>query len=133
MSQLSPDEQSGRALTESPAERRGVLRALLERTILSWRLFWDGRVGILPKLIPLAGVVYLVSPIDLLPAVLLGPAAPLGALDDVGIIILVLNLFIQASPPDVVREHLRELGAAFSPRLEDGEDVVEGHAEVIDE
>ena len=134
MSQLSPNKQDNRALTESPAERANMLRTLFERVSLTWRLFWDGRVSVVPKLIPVLAAVYAISPIDIVPALLLGPFAPLGVVDDVGIIILALNLFIQTSPPDIVREHLRELGAAFSPRLRDDDDnVVEGSVEILDE
>ncbi len=113
------------------AERVGLIRALYERSLLTWKLLWDRRVGFLPKLIPLLAVVYLVSPIDLVPAVALGPLAPLGTLDDVGIMLLALNLFVQAAPPDVVREYLRELG---SKRISHDEaDVIEGQAKVVDE
>ena len=134
MTQLSPNDQDNRSLTESPTGRANMLRTLFERVILTWRLFWDGRVGIAPKSIPLLAAIYAISPIDIVPALLLGPFAPLGMVDDIGIIILALNLFIQTSPPDVVREHLRELGAAFSPRLRDNdEDVIEGSVEIIDE
>jgi uncharacterized membrane protein YkvA (DUF1232 family) len=113
-----------------------MLRTLYQRSILTWRLFWDGRVSFWPKLIPLAALAYLLLPIDIAPEVLMGLLAPLGLLDDIGIILLALNLFVELSPPDVVREHLKELGAKLPPRLQekgDEEDVVDSTAEVIDE
>lgn len=126
-----------KSLTQSSLERPGALRALLEKAALTWRLFWDGRVGIWPKLIPVAGLIYLVSPIDFLPALLMGPLAPLGVLDDVGIILLALNWFVQVAPPDVVKEHLRELGRGSARRAgdDDGVDdgVIEGTATSIDD
>lgn len=134
-SNLPLNEQPRRqdkSLAQSSLERPGTLRALYEKGILTWRLFWDNRVGIGAKLIPLAGLIYLVSPIDLLPAWLIGPLAPLGALDDIGIILLALNWFVQLAPPDVVKEHLRELGHSFIPST-DEDDVIEGSARSVDD
>jgi uncharacterized membrane protein YkvA (DUF1232 family) len=59
-------------------------------------------------MIPFAAIAYVLSPFDFLPEMLMGP---LGVFDDVGIIMLGLTLFIQAAPPDIVREHLRALSA----------------------
>jgi uncharacterized membrane protein YkvA (DUF1232 family) len=50
---------------------------------------------------------YVLVPVDLVPDVALG----LGQLDDVAVVLLGLKLFIELSPPDVVRDHLRALGA----------------------
>jgi uncharacterized membrane protein YkvA (DUF1232 family) len=74
---------------------------------LAWRLFWDQRVPVWTKLIPPIALGYVLVPIDLVPDVALG----LGQLDDVAVVLLGLKLFIELSPPDVVREHLRALGA----------------------
>jgi uncharacterized membrane protein YkvA (DUF1232 family) len=134
-SNLPPNEQPQRQsqpLPRSSLDRAGALRAFIEKAVLTWRLFWDDRVGIGPKLIPCAAAIYLISPIDLLPAVLLGPLAPLGVVDDVGVVLLALSLFIQVSPPDVVKEHLRELGGVFMPHAAD-DDVIEGTARAIDQ
>lgn len=125
------EERNGRQLARPPEERVGMLRVLYENTILTWKLLWDGRVGFLPKLIPLLALVYALSPIDLLPAWLLGMLAPLGVADDIGIILLALNLFVQACPPDVVAEYLREMRRE---RLSaDDEKVVEGQARETNE
>jgi uncharacterized membrane protein YkvA (DUF1232 family) len=74
---------------------------------LAWRLFWDKRVPVWTKLIPPIALGYVLVPIDLVPDVVLG----LGQLDDVAVVLLGLKLFIELSPPDIVREHLRALGA----------------------
>lgn len=133
---VPPNEQpnhQAKSLTRS-LERPGALRALIERAMLTWRLFWDSRVGIGPKLIPIAGLIYVVSPVDLLPAFLMGPLAPLGTLDDIGVILLALNLFIQIAPPDIVKEHLRELGGSIMHQAEgDNDDVIDGTARPLDE
>ncbi len=70
---------------------------------LYWRLFRDPRVSWVPKLILVAGFVYLVSPIDLLADIempILGiPTATL-------IVWLSTRGFIRLCPPNVVREHV---------------------------
>lgn len=87
---------------------------------LAWQLFWDSRVPTWTKLIPPAALIYVISPVDLIPDVALG----LGQLDDIAVLLLGVKLFIELAPPDVVREHLRELGA----RIEEWR-VVEGEEE----
>lgn len=125
------EERHHRQLAHPPEERVGMLRALYENTVLTWKLLWDGRVGFLPKVIPLLAVIYALSPIDLLPAWLMGMLAPLGVADDIGIILLALSLFVQACPPDVVAEHLREMRREHP--FAHNEDVVEGEAREIEE
>lgn len=142
MSNQMPEPRSRSTIspTRSPEEQVGLLRALYQNAILTWRLFWDGRVGFWPKTIPLLALVYLISPIDLIPATLLGPLAPLGAIDDLGFIVLALNLFVKAAPPDVVREYLRAFSRQAVPddwaedsSWQDDDNVVEGQAKIVDE
>ncbi len=77
-----------------------TLTELLNRARLAWRLFRDDRISPALKAIPLVGLLYLVWPVDLLPD--LFPA--LGQLDDLAILLLALNWFIQACPSDVVED-----------------------------
>lgn len=141
MSTPMPEQPSRNTIspTRSPEERTGLLRTLYQNAILTWQLFWDNRVGFWPKLIPVLALIYLISPADLIPAFLLGPLAPLGAVDDLGFIVLALNLFVKASPPDVVAEYLRSLSRQKAPDgwadqydWQEDDDVVEGQAEIID-
>ncbi len=125
------EERHRRQLTHPPEERVGMLRALYENAVLTWRLLWDGRVGFLPKVIPLLAVVYALSPVDLLPAWLMGVLAPLGVADDIGVVLLALSLFVQACPPDVVAEHLREMRRGRPSAR--SEDAVEGESEEVGE
>ncbi|HLV44684.1 MAG TPA: YkvA family protein [Aggregatilineales bacterium] len=128
--QIEPRSQRQRSVQRPPEEQVGLLRGLYERAVLTWKLLWDRRVGFWPKLIPFLGLVYLLSPVDLLPELLVGALGPLVALDDIGVATLVLNLFVQAAPPDVVSEYLREMrGRRFSP---DDEDVIDSTAEEVD-
>lgn len=83
------------------------LRDALRQARLAWRLFLDRRVPLWTKLIPPAAVAYVAVPIDILPDVALG----LGQLDDIAVVLLGVKLFIELAPPDVVREHVRDLGA----------------------
>jgi uncharacterized membrane protein YkvA (DUF1232 family) len=85
---------------------------------LAWRLFFDQRVPLWSKLIPPAALAYVVFPMDIIPDVVLG----LGQLDDIAVLLLGLKLFIELSPPDVVREHLQALGARIKEwRVVEGE------------
>ncbi len=71
---------------------------------LAIRLLKDSRVPIWPKAILAAGLIYLLSPIDLLPDF----AVPgLGYVDDLLLLLLALRGFIAACPAPVVQEHLR--------------------------
>jgi len=83
-------------------QQGGVLKEFLKQAKLVGRLIGDRRVNGLLKLIPIASIIYLVSPIDLIP----GLAVPvLGALDDAAVVWIGTALFIELCPPDVVQEH----------------------------
>jgi uncharacterized membrane protein YkvA (DUF1232 family) len=74
---------------------------------LAWRLFWDQRVPVWTKLIPPVALGYVLFPFDIITDL----APGLGQLDDIAVVLIGLKLFVELSPPDVVREHLRALGA----------------------
>ena len=83
-------------------QKGGVLQEFIKQAKLVGRLIGDSRVNPLLKLIPIASIIYLVSPIDLVP----GLAVPLlGALDDAAVVWIGTTLFIELCPPDVVQEH----------------------------
>ncbi|MBC7227091.1 MAG: DUF1232 domain-containing protein [Thermoflexales bacterium] len=104
-------------------------KELVRQLRLAWRLFKDRRVPWVLKLIPPAALIYIFSPIDILPDLSLG----LGQLDDIAILLLALKLFIELAPADVVREHLRALGAKISEWAAEEPSVVEGEFEVKEE
>jgi len=98
---------------------------------------WDKRVPAWTKLIPPVALAYVIFPIDIIPDVALG----LGQLDDIAIVLLGAKLFIELAPPEIVREHLRALGARIQEWQvvdEDGDDeprspvVVEGEFDVVE-
>lgn len=84
----------------------------LDRFRLGWRLLRDPRVPSWPKLlVPALTVLYVLSPIDLLPDFL----PVLGQLDDIGVIALALAMvamLVRWSPAPIVAEHAAALGLA---------------------
>ena len=81
--------------------------SVIKSARLMWRLLWDPGVSTWLKMIPPASLLYLLFPFDFLPDLALG----LGQLDDIAIILLGLKLFIELSPQEVVRHHLREMSS----------------------
>ncbi len=71
---------------------------------LYWRLLRDPRVSWLPKVVLIAGVLYFVVPLDLLPDF---PLVGLGWLDDLAVLIAATQMFIRLCPRRVVQEHVR--------------------------
>ncbi len=74
---------------------------------LAWRLYRDPRVpGLVKGIVPALVALYIVSPIDLIPDVMLG----IGQLDDLGLLSVSLLIAIatlkRLAPRDVVAEHL---------------------------
>lgn len=99
----------------------GMLRDFMLRLKLILRLMGDRRVNPFVKLIPVAALVYLLSPVDLIP----GLAFPvIGAVDDVALVSMGAYFFIELCPPDVVQEHMKSLSSNM--------DTVEGLDDVVD-
>jgi uncharacterized membrane protein YkvA (DUF1232 family) len=69
-------------------------------------LFTDRRVPLWLKLCAGAGAIYVVSPFDIIPDSITG----IGYLDDIIMVVLLLQTFIEMSPDDVVQEHCAKLG-----------------------
>jgi uncharacterized membrane protein YkvA (DUF1232 family) len=82
------------------------VRYLPQFARLYWRLFCDRRVSIWPKAVLVLAVVYVVSPIDLLPDF----TPLLGEVDDIVLAIAACKLFISMCPRDVVQEHVQRIG-----------------------
>ena len=83
--------------------------ALIEQGKLAWQLFRDPNVSPLVRYgIPLLGLIYLISPIDIIPDALLG----LGQLDDIAVIVLLTKLFISLAPDNIVEMYRQASQAA---------------------
>ncbi|MBI5960256.1 MAG: DUF1232 domain-containing protein, partial [Chloroflexi bacterium] len=75
-----------------------LLDRLWSDLLLAGRLIFDRRVSGMAKLIPLAMIAYIFSPIDLIPDFLL----PFGIVDDLSAFLVGLQLFLRSAPPGVV-------------------------------
>lgn len=89
---------------------RDLLLLLPDLTILLGRLLRDAKVPLFEKTIAVAGIAYVLSPIDLMPALLLGP---IGMLDDLFIVAACLSRLVNHVHPDVVRGHWSGQGDAL--------------------
>jgi len=87
-------------------ETAGFFGGLIKQIRLAWRLLRDSRVPEWVKMIPFAGLLYFLLPIDLIPELAL---PGLGEIDDIAILLLALKMFVELSPAPVVREHLEAL------------------------
>ena len=93
---------------------------------LIMRLMMDKRVPIRSKLIIPVGVIYMISPFDIIPDFLIG----LGWLDDIFAIVATLTLFLLSIPSDILREHIS--GGKASPPAGEG-NVIDGTSRVVDD
>ena len=69
---------------------------------LLWKLSLDENVPANEKVKLLAAITYFISPIDLLPEALLGPA---GYVDDIALTAFVLNGLVNNTDPEIVRKY----------------------------
>jgi uncharacterized membrane protein YkvA (DUF1232 family) len=98
----------------------GMVRDFILRVKLILRLVGDKRVNPWLKLIPVAGLVYLISPIDLIPDI----AFPIiGELDDAAVLWITNYFFVELCPPEIVNEHLKALSA--KPGAKDDDEIVD--------
>jgi len=97
----------------APGDRSGfgdMLLLLPDLTILLGRLLRDRRVALAQKGIAIAGLAYVLSPLDLLPALVFGP---FGLLDDLFVVAACLSRLLNHVHPDVVRSHWSGQGDAL--------------------
>ena len=89
-----------RGVPGAPSSWRDALLLLPDLTVLLARLLRDGRVPRGGKLVALLGLGYALSPIDLLPSLLVGP---IGLVDDLLVVTAALSRLINQLHPDVLR------------------------------
>ncbi len=107
------DRLRARVIKSEPGEGSGLRDLLLllpDLAVLLGRLVRDERVPVGSKAIALLGVGYLLSPIDLLPEILLGPV---GFVDDLLVLAACLSRVINYVHPDIVRSHWSGQGDAL--------------------
>ncbi len=88
-----------------------MLRAVWNQVRLTWRLLRDPRVVWWAKIIPFAGIAYVLSPLDLIPDLLIG----LGQLDDLGVILGGMRLMEAVVPEYIVQEHRQAITRSHRP------------------
>jgi uncharacterized membrane protein YkvA (DUF1232 family) len=101
----------------------GVVRDFILRVKLILRLVGDKRINPWLKLIPVGGLLYLISPIDLIPDIAL---PVIGELDDAAVLWITNYFFVELCPPEIVREHVKALSATVNTA--DDEDIVEAES-----
>src|SRR5512140_817057 len=106
----------------------GIVRDFVMRVKLILRLMGDKRVNPWLKIIPVVGLAYLISPLDIIPEIML---PVIGELDDAAILWLTNYLFIELCPPEIVQEHVKALNANL--KHSDDEDVIDAESVEIRE
>ena len=81
--------------------RPAVLRTLFSHVQLAVRLVREPGVPLITKALPLLAVLYVISPLDLVPDVI----PVLGQLDDLGIILIAIEVFLRLCPQAAVAFH----------------------------
>lgn len=101
-----------------------LARSGIGRMIL--RLMLDRRVPVWSKLIIPLGIIYMISPFDIIPDFLIG----LGWLDDIFAIVATITLFLLSIPSDILREHL---SGGRAPSSEQDGNVIDGSARIVND
>jgi uncharacterized membrane protein YkvA (DUF1232 family) len=102
--------------------RPALLRSLLERLRLAVRLLREPAVPLGVKALTALPLLYVVSPIDLLPDII----PVIGQLDDLGVVLAAIELFVGLCPPAAVEHHRAGIQAgtayaAMRPPVGNGE------------
>ncbi len=87
-----------------------MLLLLPDLTVLLTRLLRDERVPRFAKVLAFSGLAYVISPLDFLPSLLLGP---LGLVDDLIVVTASLSAILNRVHPDIVRGHWSGQGDAL--------------------
>ncbi len=115
-------------MPETPdPDRTNFLYSVVNQLRLVWLLLRDGRVPMMTKSIVPLSLLYLISPVDFVPDVILGT----GQLDDLGVLLLGAALFVKLSPPEIV-QHYRNL-LEYGDLPADDTETIDSTYRVIDE
>lgn len=93
--------------------RPAILRSLGSHARLAFRLVREPNVPVWLKAVLALPLLYVISPIDVLPDVI----PIVGQLDDLGVIMLALEMFVRHCPAEVVAFHRAAIdqGRPYSP------------------
>ena len=101
----------------------GVIYEMAVRAKLILRLMLDVKVNIFLKLIPVAGVIYVISPFDF----------P-GPFDDIAVFLFCMYLFIESCPKNIVKEHLDRIhGVSTSNQPSTDDDIIDVEYKNLDD
>jgi uncharacterized membrane protein YkvA (DUF1232 family) len=95
----------------TPSGVRDLILLLPDLSVLLLRLLRDRRVPLRAKLVAGMGVGYVLSPLDLIPSLLVGPV---GLVDDLVVVAATLSRLLNHVHPDVVRSHWPGQGDALA-------------------
>jgi uncharacterized membrane protein YkvA (DUF1232 family) len=110
-------------------QNSGFFQDLVLRLKLIFRLIGDRRVNFFLKLLPIAAAIYVISPVDLIPGMVI---PVIGALDDAAVIWLGTTLFMSLCPEEVVQEHTEALQKVVSGTWRDAPQTETAAGEIID-
>jgi len=110
-----------------PNKQLSFFSGLVKQLKLVWLLFRDERVSLWTKSVLPLSLLYIVSPIDFLPDFFLG----LGQLDDLGVILLGMTLFVKLCPPELVNHYLDQL--EYGEEFKDSGETVDTTYRVVGE
>jgi len=128
---------SSKKISPANADKQlSMLSAMMDQIRLVWFLLTDGKVSMLTKAIIPVALLYVISPIDFIPDVILG----LGQLDDLGVIMVGLAMFVRMCPPELVQyykdqlnlDHGKESSSEIAPPPDD-DDSIDTTYRVLDE
>ena len=88
-----------------PSRNLNFLMGIFKQFRLIWLLLQDSRIPLWIKSIVPLSFLYLISPLDFIPDVVLG----LGQLDDLGVILLGMTLFVKLCPQNIVENYQNQL------------------------
>jgi uncharacterized membrane protein YkvA (DUF1232 family) len=84
---------------------------------LIWLLFRDRRVPLSLKGLLVLAIAYVLSPLDFIPASLF---LVFGIMDDVAIVLMAVNYFLQWAPQNVVDDHMAMMEPEFKEAFRQG-------------
>lgn len=134
--QFANDEEKMES-TENALDPRvkdpGFWKEIWEQIRLVWLLLRDNEVPIYLKLLPLAAIIYVIFPADLIPDLFV----PFGQLDDLTAILVGAKMFIEMSPQDIVNRHIYTMRRQYgdvepSDKEVDASIVIEGDFEQVE-
>ena len=122
-------KRNRKSIFTDPSKNLSVLTNLFKQLRLVWLLFRDSRVPFLSKLVLPLSLLYLVSPVDILPDFIVG----LGQLDDLGVLLLAMSLFVRLCPPRLVDQYRNQLEYGDQEGYDDKDETVDTTYRVVGE